>query len=209
MKILNLYAGVGGNRLHWKGHHITAVESNEKIAAIYKKQFPDDTVIVGDAKQYLLSNYKQFNFVWASPPCQENSRLQRARCAPGFPDLSVYELFIFLNTHFQGKFLVENVEPFYKPLIEPQRLGRHCFWANFRLPSIVAPSIDLINATVPELLQWLGFEKSMKLAPYRTGSNYSQVLRNCVHPVIGAAILEKVTGVFDISKYRPGLLFSD
>jgi len=37
MKILNLYAGIGGNRSHWKGHDITAIEIDETIAKIYQE----------------------------------------------------------------------------------------------------------------------------------------------------------------------------
>lgn len=210
MKILNLYAGLGGNRKHWNGHEITAVEKNARIAEIYKTMYPDDTVIIGDAREYLVKNYNRFNFIWSSPPCQENSRLQRARTAPAFPDLSVYEQYIFLKYgDFKGKFLIENVQPYYKPLIAAQQLGRHLFWANFRLPSIPVPSIDLEKANAPDLMQWLGFDRSMKLAAYRKGSNYTQVLRNCVHPIIGKAIIEMVTNSFKLSDYRPGLLFYD
>ena len=59
MKILNLYAGIGGNRKLWSDEHqITAVENNDKIAKTYKKYFPNDTVVVSDAHQYLLHNYQ-------------------------------------------------------------------------------------------------------------------------------------------------------
>ena len=49
MKILNLYAGIGGNRKLWEGHDITAVEHNHPIANIYKDLFPNDDMIIGDA----------------------------------------------------------------------------------------------------------------------------------------------------------------
>lgn len=50
MKILNLYAGIGGNRKLWGNEHdITAVELRPEIAAIYHDLYPNDTVIVGDA----------------------------------------------------------------------------------------------------------------------------------------------------------------
>ena len=55
MKILNLYAGIGGNRKLWgEKHKITAVEYDENIAAIYKDLYPNDNVIVADAHDYLL-----------------------------------------------------------------------------------------------------------------------------------------------------------
>lgn len=54
MKILNLYAGIGGNRKLWGSRHqVTAVEKNEEIASIYKDMFPCDQVVVGDAHEYL------------------------------------------------------------------------------------------------------------------------------------------------------------
>lgn len=74
MKALNLYAGVGGNRKLWGGVEVTAVEFNPSIAAAYQDLYPNDTVIVGDAHQYLLDHYHEFDFIWASPPCQSHSR---------------------------------------------------------------------------------------------------------------------------------------
>jgi DNA (cytosine-5)-methyltransferase 1 len=64
MKILNLYAGIGGNRKLWEGHEITAVEINPKIAEVYKTLFPEDEVVVGDAHQYLLDHFREFDFIW-------------------------------------------------------------------------------------------------------------------------------------------------
>ena len=60
MKILNLYAGIGGNRMLWSDEHeVTAVEYNENIAKVYKEQYPNDKVIIADAHQYLLDHYKE------------------------------------------------------------------------------------------------------------------------------------------------------
>ena len=36
IKVLNLYAGIGGNRKLWKDVEVTAVEINEEIAGVYK-----------------------------------------------------------------------------------------------------------------------------------------------------------------------------
>ena len=58
MKILNLYAGIGGNRKLWGDeHNITAVEINPNIAKIYQDLYPYDTVIVGDAHEYLRQHF--------------------------------------------------------------------------------------------------------------------------------------------------------
>ena len=65
MKILNLYAGIGGNRKLWGDEHeVTAIEINPEIAGIYKYNFPNDNVIVTDSHQYLLQHYTEFDFIW-------------------------------------------------------------------------------------------------------------------------------------------------
>jgi DNA (cytosine-5)-methyltransferase 1 len=70
MKILNLYSGIGGNRKLWGNEHeITSVEYNESIANIYKDLYPNDKVIVADAHEYLQEHFKEFDFIWTSPPC--------------------------------------------------------------------------------------------------------------------------------------------
>jgi DNA (cytosine-5)-methyltransferase 1 len=78
MKILNLYAGIGGNRKLWgNDDEITAVEFDEQIARIYQDNFPNDKVVIGDAHQYLLEHFREFDFIWASPPCPTHSRARK------------------------------------------------------------------------------------------------------------------------------------
>ena len=144
MKILNLYAGIGGNRKLWGDEHeITAVEFEDKIADKYCELFPNDTVIVADAHQYLLDHYKEFDFIWSSPPCPSHSRVRfsqmnRENFNPIFPDFKLYEEVVFLDNYFKGKYCVENVIPFYEPLIPAQKRGRHSYWTNFKLPNDLA-----------------------------------------------------------------------
>ena len=57
MRILNLYAGIGGNRKLWKGVDVVAVENNPQIAKRYQDFFPKDKVIITDAHQYLLEHF--------------------------------------------------------------------------------------------------------------------------------------------------------
>ena len=139
MKILNLYAGIGGNRKLWGNEHdVTAIEINPDIAKIYQDFFPEDKVIVTDAHQYLLEHYKEFDFIWSSPPCPTHSRINNLNYikeeqgqTPKFPDLKLYEEIIFLKHWFKGKWVVENVISYYEPLIIPYERDSHYFWANF------------------------------------------------------------------------------
>lgn len=136
MKILNLYAGIGGNRKLWGDEHeITAVEYNQDIADIYKDLFPNDTVIVEDAHQYLLDHYKEYDFIWSSPPCPSHSRIRLTHktkpTKPVYPDMKLYEEVIFLKHFFNGVWVVENVIPYYKPLVQPTAtIDRHYIWSN-------------------------------------------------------------------------------
>ena len=107
MKILNLYAGIGGNRTLWgEEHQITAVEINSEIAGIYKSKFPDDNVIVTDAHYYLLEHYKEFDFIWSSPPCPSHSKLCYSQNTKQYIDVTLYQQIILLKSWFKGKYCI-------------------------------------------------------------------------------------------------------
>ena len=194
MKVLNLYAGIGGNRKFWTGADVTAVEYTQKIADIYQKLNPNDTVIVGDAHQYLLDHYSEFDFIWSSPPCQSHSKMIRSgkNRKPRYPDMRLYEEIIFLTHNFDKPWVVENVKPYYKPLIPAKEVGRHLFWANFEVDcDEVKQPKNFINKTnvagAQELKKWLGLDYEGNL--YYEGNHCpAQVLRNCVHPEVGEQI---------------------
>lgn len=192
MKILNLYAGIGGNRKLWGNEHeITAVEYDHKIAAIYQEHFPNDKVIVGDAHEYLLKHFKEFDFIWTSPPCQSHSSFRQNICVrfrgtePKFPDMRLYEEILFLQYNAICPYVVENVKPYYKPLIEGKLLQRHLFWSNIELPNIEVEKDNIRKAQIPDLQLKYGFD----LSDHKL-SNKRQVLRNCVEPELGRKILE-------------------
>jgi len=197
MKILNLYAGLGGNRKNWSNDYsITAVEYSSEIAQVYKAQNPQDNVKVEDAHQYLLSHYAEFDFIWSSPPCQSHSRMIRSgqNRKARYPDLRLYEEILFLKHNFKGLWLVENVIPYYKPLVEPSaKIGRHLFWSNFEIKAddVKRPAdfINLDNAKGAEKLkEWLGIQYEGNI--YYDGNHCpAQVLRNAVHPDLGLQIL--------------------
>lgn len=184
MKILNLYAGIGGNRKLWGNEHqVTAVEIDEEIAGIYKGNYPQDNVIVGDAHQYLLEHYKEFDFIWASPPCPTHSRLNFSRNDKTYPSMVLYQEIIFLQSWFKGKFCIENVTPYYDALIKPSVvLGRHFFWTNFKVTEKEFTNIDVSRSTQEQL------SKDLDMPIPRTSARL--LLRNCLKPTIGLHIFE-------------------
>jgi len=190
MKILNLYAGIGGNRKLWGDEHeITAIENVENIAKIYQDFFPKDKVIVADAHQYLLEHYKEFDFIWSSPPCPSHSRIGKCntkRKVP-YPDMKLYEEILLLKHYYKGKYVVENVIAFYKPLIQPIELQRHHFWTNFNIIDKKFQTEKTCSLNDRERLSKLfGFN----LDGY-SGIDKRKCLRNCVLPELGLYILQE------------------
>lgn len=198
MKILNLHAGIGGNSHKWSDEHeIIAVENEQKIADVYQKLHPTHTVVVGDAYDYLKENFDKFDFVWGSPPCQKHSRMMKAtrHKVADYPDFKLYEVIVFLTHFFKGKWVIENVVPYYKPLIEPtKRIGRHLFWANFEIEAeeVKQPKGFITKANLQgkkEMMDWLGMRFD-EVIYYKKNHCPVQILRNCVHPDLGLQILE-------------------
>lgn len=196
MKILNLYAGIGGNRKLWGNEHeITAVEIDPKIAAIYQKLFPNDSVIVGDAHDFLLKNFKDFDFIWASPPCPSHSRLRTSHINDGgimYPDMSLYQEILLLKHFFKGDWVIENVIPYYKPLVAPSfELDRHLFWSNKLV--LGAPKMDTGKDVSRDTKEMLAMQHGFDLADLAGGGcDVRKILRNCVNPELGKFILDAI-----------------
>tara|TARA_R100001463_G_scaffold55287_1_gene106723 strand:+ start:659 stop:1282 length:624 start_codon:yes stop_codon:yes gene_type:complete len=197
MKILNLYSGIGGNRKLWGNEHkITAVEFNEKIADKYRELYPNDNVIVADAHEYLLDHYKEFDFIWTSPPCQSHSTTnyftQHIRKRPVYPSMKLYEEIIFLDNFYKGKYCVENVVSYYEPLIKPTKIGRHYLWSNFNIPLIKQPKDDI--GTMIK-----GHPNRANLKPLEE--------RNAVNSELGLHILNQALGIIIENKVEQNKLF--
>lgn len=165
-KILNLYACLGGNRYKWDEVakkagiqiEVTSIELDPELARLYKERFPNDIVIITDAHQYLLDHYKGFDFIWSSPPCPSHSRARYWVCKNGqqktkpvYPDMKLYQEILFLENYFKGRYCVENVIPYYTPLIPAKKRGRHLYWTNFNLPSVVSDRSFNISNTKDEV----------------------------------------------------------
>ncbi len=202
MKVLNLYSGIGGNRKLWTDCQVTAVELNPQIAEIYKGLYPDDEVIIGDAHQYLIDHYTEYDFIWSSPPCPTHSRIQlmsvlsnsvlnRNRRAV-YPDMTLYQEIILLKSFAlkETRWVVENVIPYYRPLIEGVQLGRHLFWLNFpiRYKKIEDEKEKVMDVTATS--NRYGFDLSSF-----SGIDKRKTLRNCVNPKLALHIYNEAKGI--------------
>lgn len=209
MKVLNLYAGIGGNRKLWENVEVTSIEYDEKIAEIYKDNYPGDTVIVADAHEYLLNHYSEFDMIWASPPCQthssarQNLGVKSGKVNPVYPDMKLYQEIIFLQHNCEVPFVVENVIPYYKPLIAAQLVGRHYFGSNKVIRQRKFENDDIKNATIEKMQNRLGFD----LSKYKI-ENKRQILRNCVNPELGLYIFNQLHELPGSCKVAAGTLFN-
>ena len=214
MKILNLYAGIGGNRKLWGNEHkITAVEMEQEIADVYRKLYPKDILIVGDAHEYLLENSDSFDFIWSSPPCQTHSQMMKAtrHKKKRYSDMSLYQEILFLQHFFKGKWVIENVTPYYDPLIKPTAiLGRHYIWSNFAIRNFDIKNfknfiLDDTVAGTQRLKDWLGIQYEGNIY-YKDNHSPGQVLRNCVHPDMGLHILNCANNIYLSNQVKQGEL---
>lgn len=200
MKILNLYACLGGNRYKWGSEHeITAVELDPELARMYQERFPNDKVIIGDAHQYLLDHYKEFDFIWSSPPCPTHSRSRFARhesTSTEYPDMRLYQEIIFLENYFKGKYVIENVIPFYEPLIPAQKRGRHLYWSNFKLPIELSNRKGNFMEGKNEIEKWSEFHE-IDLSGYKGDQRKDKIARNLVDYEAGKTILDTALGIIN------------
>lgn len=198
-RILNLYACLGGNRYKWDevsdNLEIVAVELDPELAKLYQERFPNDTVIVADAHQYLLDNYQEFDFIWASPPCPTHSRMRKTNTGEGerkskatYPDMKLYQEILLLEHFFKGKYCVENVIPFYEPLIPAKKRDRHLYWTNFNLPSDLngRKASNFIHSKVADLSEFHDYD----FKQYKGNQRMDKIARNLVDYEAGRTILE-------------------
>lgn len=200
LKVLNLYAGIGGNRKLWgdvKDVDVTAIEWNSERAQVYRDHFPTDEVIETDAHEYLLEHFDDYDFIWASPPCPTHSKMRKAFHGsdnPVYPDMKLYQEILLLQHHADSYWVVENVEPYYEPLIDGVRRGRHLFWSNFHIPKI---DVDVDNVRRQD---W-GDDQDPdgKYGFDVTGYGFNprekrKILNNCVNPELGKHVFQAAVG---------------
>ena len=215
MKILNLYACLRGNRYKWDevtDVEVTAVEWDEELAKLYQERFPNDKVIVGDAHQYLLEHYQEFDFIWSSPPCPTHSRARYWGFGangkkPIFPDMKLYQEIIFLQHHCKGKYVVENVIPYYEPMFNPIKRDRHLYWTNFKLPNKLSErhfeGMSQAKNEVDKLCKFHDYD----FRKYKGSQVLNKIARNLVDYEAGKTILETALGIIRKSNIKQTELF--
>ena len=224
-KILNLYACLGGNRYRWDevakqagiDMEVTAVELDPEAARLYQGRFPNDIVIVADAHQYLLDHFKEFDFIWSSPPCPSHSRARYWNSSnydnntePIYPDMMLYQEILFLKHYFKGKYCVENVIPYYDPLIVAQKRGRHLYWTNFILPNLLSNRNknfgDDSTQTTESIESWSKFH-NYDFNKYKGEQKILKMARNLVDYEAGKTIFATALGITLANKSEQQKLF--
>ena len=215
MKVLNLYACLGGNRLLWNNCEVTAVELDPELARLYQERFPNDKVIVADAHQYLLDHYKEFDFIWSSPPCPTHSRMRKTNTGEGerkskatYPDMKLYQEILLLDHFFKGKYCVENVIPFYEPLIPAKKRGRHLYWTNFNLPTDLGERKvkgGLLTNDINSLCDFHDYN----FKQYKGEQRIGKVARNLVDYEAGKTIFDTARGIIKKKDTKQTSIFDE
>jgi DNA (cytosine-5)-methyltransferase 1 len=112
--------------------------------------------------------------------------------------MKLYEEIILLKTFYKGKYCVENVIPYYHPLIPAHKRGRHLYWTNFALPTVLSnriPPKDLIKSGNIKI-----FSKYHEYDFYKYigTQNLYKMARNLVDYEAGKTILE--SAIFSINQ---------
>lgn len=192
MRVLNCYAGIGGNRHLWPTDwEITAVELDERVAAEYARRYPADVVLVEDAHAYILKHAHEFDAVWTSPPCPTHSRLannvaKRAGVDPE-PDPRLWEEIEHLQA-LGGRYVVENVHVYYEPPITPDLVtDRHWYWMS--APPVMLNPIE-VGVALGARTTAAQYAEAYGLPPLALGAvgDSRKAMRNAVVPAEGLEI---------------------
>ena len=113
-----------------------------------------------------------------------------------YPDLKLYEEVIFLDNFFKGKYVVENVTPYYEPLVPAQKRGRHLYWTNFTLPNDINErklkgTLCLMKNEIDTLCEFHDYD----FRKYKGEQRLDKMARNLVDYEAGRTIFETALGI--------------
>ena len=208
-KVLDLFAGIGGTTLGIISYlesygsepfdyEYIAIENDPEVIEAREKLFniyEGHTLYIINTDAYTFLNTtssKEYDFIWASPPCQSHSRLNMFYNRKN-PDMRLWSLITRLQQQ-QIPFIVENVEPYYRePIQHTLELGRHRFWSNKPLLPFEVPERqkDWGWMGIPDWEEYHGIE-SRVTSHIKDRMKRRQVLRNMTHYSISYSIIKQI-----------------
>ena len=136
-RMLDLFSGLGGASeafVQSKYWEVVRIENNPLCADVECTQIIDINVIHANRAIYAV---KQWDLIWASPPCTQFSKARVPQIKN--PDLGLVKKTIEIIEALNPRYwIIENVDGAIKhfmPLLGPPRLklGPYCLWGNFPL----------------------------------------------------------------------------
>jgi len=123
--------------------------------------------------------------------------------------MKLYQEILFLQHYFRtGKFVVENVIPFYEPLISSKKRGRHLYWTNFNLPTDLNDRRIQVGVCKNELKKLCEFHK-IDILRYKGKQSLIKIARNLVDYEAGKTILETAFGIQTKQNFNQVSLFDE
>ena len=111
-----------------------------------------------------------------------------------FPDMKLYEEILFLKHLYNGKYVIENVIPYYDPLIPAQKRHRHLYWTNFNLPNVLTNREARISTGTSEVKKLCEFH-DYDFYKYKGNQPTNKIARNLVDYEAGKTIFETALGI--------------
>jgi len=109
----------------------------------------------------------------------------------------LYEEILFLQHYYRtGKYVVENVIPYYEPLIPAKKRGRHLYWTNFNLPSDLNDRRFAISQTKNELAELCKFH-NIDVSSYKGEQSLLKIGRNLVDYEAGLTIFNTAKNIIN------------
>ena len=203
IKIVDLFCGVGGVARGFQAYLIEngidfeyyAIDIDNKVLKAHKVLNPYSITIRKDAYSLSDEDLQNYDFIWASPPCETHSIVGIWRRKMGVkPDMRLYELIDKLYN--LGKpFVVENVKPYYKPPIRPTSIAnRHVLWSNLKIARIKVdlPTFTSVKDKIKSLVEYHEIQDKIDKIRKILGSKTRDCLRDMVHWRVAYKIAEQV-----------------
>jgi DNA (cytosine-5)-methyltransferase 1 len=123
--------------------------------------------------------------------------------------MDLYQEIIFLDTFFNGKYCVENVIPFYQPLIPAKKRGRHLYWTNFNLPNSIKErkNPELSRGLSKDIVLRLSKYHDYNFRKYKGKQDIRKIARNLVDYEAGKIIFETMLGIMKQQNVKQNILF--